>query len=154
MRIEDIMTRDVVTLRPGQSLREAAEALEKEGISGAPVVRDGELVGVLSEGDVVGALRTTELGYEIWFPSPFEVIEVPIRNLVKWRQVKEELEEVGSYLVEDAMTRNVKDVSPDDTVERAAELMSRHGINRLPVVDDDGRLVGIVTREDIVRGLI
>lgn len=153
MNVSDVMTRDVVTLRPDETLREAAETLRGNEISGAPVVEDGDLVGVLSEGDVVKALRTGDLGYELWFPSPFEIVEVPLRNLIKWRQLRDELEESGDLYVRDVMTGSVKKVSPGDPVEEAAELMARHRINRLPVTEE-GNLVGIVTREDIIRGLV
>ncbi|MBS1263197.1 MAG: hypothetical protein MAG715_00367 [Methanonatronarchaeales archaeon] len=153
MRVGDVMTAEVVALEPGMTLREAAETLRGHGISGAPVVERGDLVGVLSEGDVVKALRTGELGYGLWFPSPFELVEVPLRNLIRWRKLRDELEESGDLYVGDVMTESVKTASPNDTVEDAAETMTRHRINRLPVLRG-GEVVGIVTREDIIRGLV
>jgi len=154
MKVADVMTRDVVTLDPKDTLRNASEVLRSNEISGAPVVSNGKVIGVLSEGDVVKALRTGDIGYELWFPSPFEIVEVPLRNLIKWRKLKEELEERDELHVEDVMTSSVKKIGPDESFEEAAEKMSRHRINRLPVMDDDGNLVGIVTREDILKGVM
>lgn len=153
MKIRNVMTTDVITLTPEQTLKDAAETFRDNGISGAPVLDDGELVGILSEGDVVESLKTRDIGYELWFPAPFEFVEIPIRNLVHWRSVRDELQEVGDMYVRDAMTRTVKTIALDDTVEEASEKMAKHRINRLPVLQD-GELVGIVTREDIIRGLI
>lgn len=152
MRVEDVMTEEVVCLSPTDSLKEAAEALRGSGISGAPVTEDGGLVGVLSEGDIVEQLKTSDLEYDLWLPSPFEVIEIPVRNAVKWREFREEMEDVSELHVSDAMTSEAKTARPGDSAEDAAEKMARLRINRLPVVEE-GEVVGIVTREDLLRGL-
>jgi CBS domain-containing protein len=88
----------------------------------------------------------------LWLPSPFEVFEIPFRDLVKWERMQASLKDVTTKKVADVMSRNLHEVGPDDSVEEAASIMTRHRINRLPVVEDN-RLVGIVTRGDIISGL-
>jgi CBS domain-containing protein len=89
---------------------------------------------------------------ELWLPSPFEVIEVPIRELLGWEETKNMLSDVGSTKIEEIMTKNVHNISSEASVEEASEHMIRHRINRLPVTED-GRVVGIITRGDIIEGL-
>ncbi|MDD4498655.1 MAG: CBS domain-containing protein, partial [Methanosarcinaceae archaeon] len=88
----------------------------------------------------------------LWLPSPFEVIEVPIRELLSWEDTKKVLSDVGAKTVREIMKTDVYTVSPEASVEDASELMVRHRINRLPVVEEE-RVVGIVTRGDIIQGL-
>jgi len=77
---------------------------------------------------------------------------VPIRELLSWEETKKMLSDVGFTKVEEMMTKNVHTISSEASVEEASELMVRHRINRLPVMEND-RVVGIVTRGDIIEGL-
>ncbi|AKB19593.1 MULTISPECIES: CBS domain-containing protein [unclassified Methanosarcina] len=151
MKVTDVMNSNVVFCKPGDTVREAAKVLKENNISGAPVLEDGQLVGIVSEADLLKLLLIPEKG-NLWLPSPFEVIEVPIRELLSWEDTKKMLSDVGSTKVEEMMTKNVHTISSEASVEEASELMVRHRINRLPVVEND-RVVGIVTRGDIIEGL-
>lgn len=137
MKVCDLMTSEVVTLTPATSLREAASLLVEKGISGVPIVdASGAVVGVLSEADIVvkaggEVARNRLLG---WLLESDFGIEDKIRA-----------ESVG-----DAMTRPAVTIGPKRPVHEAARLMVTEGVNRLPVVEN-GKLVGIVTRADVVR---
>jgi CBS domain-containing protein len=137
MRIENVMTHDVVTVRPGASLKEAARLLVEKKISGLPVVdREGRLLGVLSEADVLvrdGARRGGG----------------PLAWLVDAVDVAQRLR-LDSLFVGEAMTKPALTIESNRSVAAAADLMVTRGVNRLPVVEDGG-LVGIVTRADLVR---
>lgn len=85
-------------------------------------------------------------------PKPLEILEVPIRDLIRWERLQAGAEEIGKIRVTDVMTKKVVTVGPEDTIERAASMMVRHRINRLPVLEGE-KLVGIVTRGDIIAGL-
>lgn len=152
MKVKDVMNPNVVFCKPDDTVREAAKILKENSISGAPVLEDEELVGILSEADLLKLLILPEKG-ELWLPSPFEVIEVPIRELLGWEETKEMLSDVGSTKVEEIMTKEVHTISSEASVEEASEHMIRHRINRLPVTDEDNHVVGIVTRGDIIEGL-
>jgi CBS domain-containing protein len=151
MKVKDVMNPKVVFCKPDDTVREAAKILKENNISGVPVLKGDELVGIISEGDLLKLLIIPEKG-ELWLPSPFEVIEVPIRELLGWEDTKKMLSDVGSTKIEEIMTKDVHTISSEASVEEASEHMVRHRINRLPVTEDN-QLVGIVTRGDIIDGL-
>jgi len=137
MKVQDLMTRDVTTVAPATSLRDAAGLLARKGISGLPVVSaTGEVVGVLSEADIV-----VKAGGEV------------ARNrLLGWLLESDfGLEDkIKAATVGDAMSAPPVTISPKRPVHEAARLMVAENVNRLPVVDK-GKLTGIITRADIVR---
>jgi len=151
MKVKDVMNPKVVFCKPDDTVREAAKILKENNISGVPVLKGDELVGIISEGDLLKLLIIPEKG-ELWLPSPFEVIEVPIRELLGWEDTKKMLSDMGSTKIEEIMTKDVHTISSEASVEEASEHMVRHRINRLPVTEDN-HLVGIVTRGDIIDGL-
>ena len=151
MKVKDIMSVDVISCGPQDPISSVAQMLKKGNISGVPVVSDGDIVGIVSEGDLLKLLDIPEHG-GLWLPSPFEVIEIPIRELISWEETKKMLSDVGSKPISDIMVKDVYTISSESSVEDASRLMTKHRINRLPVVDNDV-MVGMVTRGDIIRGL-
>ncbi|HNQ55142.1 MAG: CBS domain-containing protein [Methanothrix sp.] len=152
MRVRDIMNVKPVTVQAEASVSQAAAILRENKISGLPVLDGERLVGIVSESDLLRLLSVDEEEGGLWLPSPFEIFEVPFRDLVKWERMRSALDEIPKKKVSGVMSRNLHEVGPDDSIEEAAGIMTRHRINRLPVVED-GRLVGIVTRGDIISGL-
>lgn len=137
MRVAELMTSEVVTVRAETPLREAAALLAEKRISGLPVVdAGGRVVGVLSEGDIVAKAGGATRGNRLlgWLLEP----DVDLADKIRARTVGE------------AMSAPALTIEADRRVHEAARLMAAEGINRLPVVDD-GALVGIVTRADVVR---
>jgi CBS domain-containing protein len=127
------MTNLVVTGRDDMSLKEAARLMSEGAISGLPVVDDqGVVIGIVSEGDFVqraGGKRRESL----------------LDLLFDHDKAKLDAKTVG-----EAMTNKVVTIDQDATHATAARLMEKKGVKRLPVVDADGRLVGIVSRSDIL----
>jgi CBS domain-containing protein len=112
MLAKDIMTRDVITASPALSIKELAQLLIKNQISGVPVADEqGKIVGLVSEADIIAK---------------------------KGKQVQA------------IMSQQVYSVTEETSVEEIAQLMTTHRIKRVPVMND-GRLVGIVSRADIVN---
>ena len=134
MRVKEVMTRNVITVTPSSPLKEAVRLFLEHGISGLPVIEGDRLSGVLSESDI--AAKETS-GY-----SDREVGHAEATHLRRERAA----ETAGQ-----AMTPNPVTVEPWDPVWAAADLMAVHQVNRLPVVDARGSLIGIVTRADLVR---
>jgi CBS domain-containing protein len=138
--VNDVMTHLVATLRPEDKIADAAKRLLTNRISGAPVVEGGRLVGVISEADLVKA-----------FSHParrrLSVAPYPLMFLLNSDVPGTE----QSQRVRDVMTTKVITVSPDASIGEAAHLIDRHGIRRLPVVDQDNFVVGVVARADLVR---
>ena len=151
MKVKDVMNPNVVFCKPDVTVRELAKIMKENNISGVPVFEDEELVGIVSEGDLLKLLIIPKRG-ELLLPSPFEVIEVPIREIIGWEETKKILSDVGSIKVEEIMTKDVYTISSEASVEEASEHMVRHRINMLPVIEGD-RIVGIITRGDIIEGL-
>lgn len=144
MKVKDVMTHLVVTLRPQDSIQEAARRLLNNRISGAPVVERGLLVGIFSEADLVAAYAPPARS-----GTPFVAVD-PIRFLLRGVLPRE----AGHTTVADIMTRDVVSVSPDASLWEAASLIDRHGFRRLPVVDPDGYVVGVLARADLVRAMV
>jgi CBS domain-containing protein len=134
MRVEEIMARNLVTVRRSTTLKEAAPLILEHKISSVPVVEDGCLIGVLSESDIV-AKETS--GYSNGEVEPAEAL-----HLQRERE---------AATVSEAMTRDVVTIEPWVSIWAAADVMVVHDVNRLPVVDPHGMLVGLVTRTDLVR---
>jgi CBS domain-containing protein len=156
--VEDVATTDVVTCTPEEEVSVVARRLREKDVSGAPVVKDGQVVGVVSEGDLLDLLDAGQEDKNIWLPSPFEAFELPLRAF-PWRDwaekhglLKETLEDIGETPVREVMSKKPRTASPTTPLDEAAGVMVRTGYNRLPVVED-GELVGIVTRGDVLDGM-
>jgi CBS domain-containing protein len=134
MRVEEIMTRELLTVAPSTTLRQVAKLLPSRRISGVPVVEDGRLVGVLSESDIV-AKETS--GYRNGDVGPAEA-----EHLRRER---------AATTVGEAMAPEPLTIEPWMSIWAAADEMVVHDVNRLLVLDRSGQLVGIVTRDDLVR---
>ncbi len=131
---------------------DASKAMRANKISGMPVLDGEKVVGVVSESDLLKLLSVDEKEGSLWLPSPFEIFEIPFRDLVRWERMQAGIENISQKKVKEVMSRSVYEIGPDDSVEEAAAIMTRHRVNRLPVVEDD-KLVGIITRGDIISGL-
>lgn len=146
LRVRDIMQADVVTVSPEATVRELAGVLAKHKISGVPVVdEEGHVLGMVSEADVI--LQDAEFH----FPYYIQFLEsvIYLQSVAKF---EERFRKAFGTKVSDVMSREVVDISPAASIHDAATLMADHKVNRLPVVEG-GRLVGIVTRGDIVRAI-
>lgn len=152
MKIKDVMNTNVITCSPDDTVGHLSELLKNNHISGLPVVDNGKVVGLVSETDLLDLFRETDISNELWLPSPFEIIEIPIRNLVQIEETRMALSNIKLRPVKDIMTEDVHTISPEDDVEEALKIMVRNRVNRLPVTEND-ILVGIVARSDILRGL-
>ncbi len=150
MKVEEVMTRKPSTLLPNQTLREAAVNFADWNVSGAPVVgRDGEILGVLSEVDILEALKTHYKALKMLMP-PEITFGISFVEVVKERDAVKAFQELRNVTVRDVMKKPIT-VAPSDKVEGAIKLMVEHKISRVPVVEE-GKLVGIVTRGDIIKG--
>lgn len=146
MKVSEVMSGDVFTLSPGQTLEEAARLLMKRGVSGVPVVENKKVIGMLSERDL---LETRTI------PHPPRYLELlgGIIYLDNPREFQRQLEKTVATKVEQVMTREVFTLDVDASLEEAARIILDHGVNRIPILEN-GRLAGIVTRSDILRGAV
>ena len=144
---DEIMTRDVITVNPGMEISEAAKILLDNHINGAPVVdSEGILRGIICQSDLIAQQKKLPI------PSLFTFLDglIPLSST---KQMEKEVRKIAAITVEQAMTRNPVTVKPNTGIEAMAGLMVDNSFHTLPVVTN-GKLVGIVGKEDILRTII
>ena len=145
--VRQVMTTDVLSFRPGDPIDEAARALTARSIGGAPVVDDdGRVVGLLEDDDLI--VQESRLH----FPTVISVLGAYIELPSSLAHFEADLRKAVGATVGDVMDADPTTCQPDDTLESVATLMHENDLSRLPVVSD-GRLVGIVSRGDLVRAI-
>ncbi len=145
--VKDLMTLDPITVKPLDLVETVLQRLEERHVSGLPVVDDdGKVVGVISEADLLFRERPIKLPLYLNFLGSFIYLEPP-------GKFKQQLRKTLGVLVQDVMTANPMTVTPETPIATAADLMVEKRVNRLPVVDQDGQLLGIITREDLLKAL-
>ena len=142
MNAADIMTREVVTVRPDTSVSAVAHLLRDKKISSVPVVDDHDhVVGIISEGDLLG--RPPLRSPRGWWLRLFDDETVCLEEIATARHLK----------ARDVMTRDVVSILDQAPIDLLATLMRRHRLKRVPVVRE-GKLVGIVSRADLLAALV
>ncbi len=149
VKVRDLMTTAVIAFKPSDKVHQAAKTLRKSQISGAPVIDDQrKVIGVISEADIMKLTATVP------FPDIDPLNPFPVFSLTAYRKKVEkipaEIETLFEGSVKDVMTKDPVTISPDDSVSDAARLMHKDDFNRIPVVDDEGKLVGLIARADII----
>lgn len=133
MLIANWMTKDVVTLTPDRSMMKASKLMKDKVVSCMPIVDDeGKLVGIISDRDIKDA-------------SPSKATTLDMHELYYL---------LSDIKIKDIMTKKVVTIRPDETVEKAAVLMLEGHFGSLPVVEEDGTLVGIITDTDVFKVLV
>jgi CBS domain-containing protein len=147
--VRDIMDSSPATVHPDTPVEEVVALLREHELPGVPVVdADGRCVGIVSEADLV---LPDDQG-DLHIPHYINLFggTVFLEPLGRFEQ---RLRKAFASTAADMMSRDPDAVAPDTTVKEAARLIHESGHNRLPVVDEDGRLVGVVTRLDVLGAL-
>ncbi len=143
MNVADIMTREVISVRADMRVGQIARVFREHQLSGLPVVdQDGQLVGIVTELDMVKRHARPQMPAFL----PLLGAYLPVGT----KEYKESLRRITGVTAEDIMTTPVNTISPDASVEDAATVMVSNRSNPLPVVDEDGRMIGIISRTDIL----
>lgn len=146
LTVRDIMSRDVKTVSPETLLRDVALLLATHHISGAPVVdAAGRVVGVISESDLINEHKRRGA-----IPAQAVFGVYPVHEGL----LQHAYEGGMACPVRSVMSHRVTTALPDTPLTELADLMVADDINRVPIVEEDGRLVGIVARADILRTLV
>jgi CBS-domain-containing membrane protein len=137
------MVTNVITVGPEATVQEVAELLLRHRISAVPVVDEtGAMVGIVSEGDLINRTESETAHRRSWWLDALTSKEVLAAAYIKSHSRK----------VADVMTRDVITASPETSVAEIAAILEKNGIKRVPIVAD-GRLVGIVSRANLLQGL-
>jgi len=141
---KDIMTKKVVAIDKDSTVGDLAKLLIKNKISGVPVVDEKNIiVGMITEADII--LKESSLPLPLSFSFSF---------MDKYETYMKDTKEYLKTKVEDIMTGEVKTVREDTPLARVVNIMINNKINRVPVVDKNNKLVGIITRANIIESII
>ncbi len=147
MYIKDIMTKEVITVTENDTVKKCANLLITHNLSGLPVIDENDkVVGMVTEGDLIRRAS------RIKGPAALEVLG-GIFYLETPKKFMDDLVKTMGNLAKDVMSKDVITVGPDKVIEDAATLLVQNKIKRLPVEDSEGKLIGIVSRKDIMNYL-
>jgi CBS domain-containing protein len=143
---KDIMTKDVITVKPESSIEELASLLVKNEISGVPVVDEtGSLYGIVTENDLIS--RNTRLH----IPTVISFLDAAI-YLESSKKFEEEVKRMAATLVKDICARKVITVTEDASITDIATIMAEKKVQLLPVIRN-GKVIGIVGKRDVVKAV-
>ena len=144
---KEIMTTDVIVAKQDDSIADVANMLIAEKIGGLPVVdSENRVVGIISETDI--------LKKEIYIEAPLYInLLQGLIFLDDLKKVEKDIKQVAAYKVGELMSKDIIKVHEDDKFDDVANVMIKKSINRVPVVDDDNKLKGIICRYDIIKAL-
>jgi len=144
---KDIMTKGPITVSPDTEITHAAKLILDKGVNGLPVVdREGKLVGIICQSDLIAQQKGLPI------PSIFTLLDgfIPLSST---KQFEKAVQKISATTVADAMTPNPVAVTPETGIEELAALIVDKKFHTLPVLEE-GKLVGVVGKEDILRTLV
>jgi len=147
LKVNDIMTTEVITVSPDTDVTKAAKILLEKSINGLPVVdNNGIVVGILCQSDLIAQQTKFPI------PSLFTFLDGLI-SITSSKQIEKEVQKIMAIKVAQAMTPDPVTVSPETDIETVAALMINKNFHTLPVIDG-GQLVGIVGKEDLLKTIV
>jgi CBS domain-containing protein len=146
LKAKDIMTTKCITLTPDTDIATAARTLLENKINGAPVVDNGQVVGVLCQADLVAQQK------KITLPSFFTLLD-GVFPLSSNEELDREITKISALKVGDAMTPAPTFITPETGIDDIATMMANEKLYTLPVLDN-GALVGVVGKEDVLKTLL
>ena len=144
VKASDIMTKEVISVHPDTSLLDTAKLIAEHNFDGVPVVdNDGRLVGLVTEYDLINKTSAVHL----------PTLQVVLKNLPQFRKEETHFqEEVLRLKVSDIMNKEPLTLEPDISYEDVIKLFrEHHRVNPIPVVDKDRKVIGVVSRFDVLR---
>ncbi len=145
---QEIMTRAPSTVQEDDSVKNVGKILLQTGHHSIPVVSaSGHLIGMIGERDLIDANR------EVHLPTMLAILDglIPLGGM---HEYEEELRKVTAVTAGQLATTKVVTAGPDENTDAVAEKLLRKEVHALPVVDTDGKLLGIITRSDILQHLL
>ncbi len=141
MRVQDVMTRNVLSITKYENIMQVANILTEKNISGLPVVdKENKVIGIITQADILSMVGVSR--------------EHTFKDLLKYMLGERLPERRIGDLVGDIMTSPALTIKPDTNVAEAVKIMEEKRIRRLTVVDENNKLIGILTRADILKAVI
>lgn len=144
MKASDFMTTNVFTCTENQTVEEAATLMTEKKIGVVPVVNDsGVLVGIITEGDFIGKNQNV--------PHAMATLRSLFGKSYRSTDVEQIYKESKNKKLSEVMTKNPKTLGPDDSLDKVVSFMSDKNFKRVPIVDEAGKVVGIITRSNVIK---
>jgi CBS domain-containing protein len=144
--VREVMSTPVSTLRPDDKVEQAADVLAAKDVGSLPVIDDdGKLLGILRDDDLIASESRVHV------PTFINFLGLGMAFPGEMKHLERELKKIAGATVRDVMQTDPPAVTPDATLEDVATIMHDRGVNSVPVVDTDNKVVGIVARADVVR---
>lgn len=146
-KAKDIMTTNVKVAQESDNIQDIANILITEKIGGVPVVdKDNKVVGIISETDIMKKEK---------YVNPPEYITF-LQGLIcinDFKKMENDIKDIAATKVKDLMSKDVIKVYEDDTFDDIANIMIKKSVNRVPVVDENDKIRGIICRYDIIKSM-
>jgi len=143
MKVANVMSREVNFISSDDTVEQASRIIFGRGINGIPVCKNKKIIGFLTEQDILAKL----------YPSFQEFIEDPLHHQ-DFEEMEQEVSEVFKLKVEKVMSKRPLTVKANTPLLKAQSIMKIHNIGRLPVVDDEKKLIGIITNSDVFKAIV
>ena len=141
MLVKDVMTTDVITVQKFESVLAVADILASRNISGIPVVdKQGKVIGIITQADILSVVGIRK--------------DRTFKDLLKHMLGEPLLDRKMGDIVGDVMTAPVHTTTPETSIAMVVLIMDEKKIRRLPVVNEKNRLVGIISRADILKAIL
>lgn len=149
-KVKEFMNPNVIHFDPDDSVFKVAKVFSENDISGAPVIKNSKVIGVISESDIVKFLS-----FKLGRPNPFQTsLSLLVLSFIRDNiQIKSQLKKLSKIKIKDFMSKEVISIHPEASLLEAACMMEKNDINRLLVLDNS-KLVGIIARTDLIKALI
>ncbi|MEJ2137135.1 MAG: CBS domain-containing protein [Desulfofustis sp.] len=144
----DIMTQEVITVQPDTPIRELAQIFLARSISGVPVVDlDGKVLGIATESDLIFHSKRLKVPTVLTILDSFIFLDSP-------EKMEKELRKIAAASVSDVYSSPPLTINPDTPLDEIASLMTEKQVHTLPVLDETGKMIGIVGKKDIIRTIL
>lgn len=140
------MVRDVISVRPNSSIKDVMTTFVEKKIGGVPIVdENGKLSGIVTDGDILRAIKPIDRRIQDYFSFITYVAE---------EDLEERLDEMAKVeIIRIAKTNGIVSVHPNDDMKTVITLLSKHHFKKLPVIDENNHVVGVISRGDVIRNI-
>lgn len=146
-KAKDIMTTDVKVARETDTIQDIANVLITEKIGGVPVVdEDNKVLGIISETDIIKKEKYVN-------PPEYITFLQGLIYLNDFKRMEHDIKDISATKVKDLMSKDVIKVYENDTFDDIANIMIKQSVNRVPVVDSNDKIKGIICRYDIIKSM-
>lgn len=146
MKVKDFMIKEVISVLPEASIKEVMKTFVEKNIGGVPIVdSNGKLLGIVTDGDILRAIKPVDQHIQNYFTYSIFIEEQNLETVMG--------EMKNRPIIKIAKTRSIVTVYPEDDMKKVVQLLAKHHFKKLPVVDDENRVVGVLSRGDVIRNI-